>query len=125
MQLDRLAGDKLSIFFLHSGSQRTVDAFNQQFLSQLGIAETVMLPAVVFFKLKGNELTDIAVVQLDNSDLIHGSKELYDIVEKYIADKITRANGSRTIRWFKSSVRFVSAEAFAALLGRVFQAAGF
>ena len=126
VQLDRLAGDKLSIFFLHTGSRRSVEAFNQQFLSQLGIAESVTLPAVVFFKVKEGELTDIAVVELDNSDLIHGFKELYDVIEKYIADELAAVDhGPRAIRWLKSGAKFISTEAFAAFLGRVFQAAGF
>ena len=126
VQLDRLAGDKLSIFFFHTGSRRSVEAFNQQFLSQLGIAESVTLPAVVFFKVKEGELTDIAVVELDNSDLIHGFKELYDVIEKYIADELAAVDhGPRAIRWLKSGAKFISTEAFAAFLGRVFQAAGF
>jgi hypothetical protein len=126
VQLDRLAGNKLSIFFLHTGSGRSVEAFNQQFLSQLGIAESVTLPAVVFFKVKEGELTDIAVVELDNSDLIHGFKELYDVIENYITDELAPVDhGSRAIRWLKSGTKFISTEAFAAVLGRVFQAAGF
>jgi hypothetical protein len=126
VQLDRLAGDKLSIFFLHTGSRRSVEAFNQQFLSQLGIAESVTLPAVVFFKVKEGELSDIAVIELDNSDLVHGFRELYDVIEKYIADELAAVDhGSHAIRWLKSGAKFISTEAFAALLGRVFQAAGF
>ena len=125
-QLDRLAGDNLSIFFLHSGARRTIEAFDQEFLARLGVAETVKLPAVVFFKLKEEELTDIAVAELSNADLIHGFKELYGVIEQYIADESAPANYEwPAIRWLKSGVKFISTEAFAALPGRVFQAAGF
>jgi|ERR1043166_2479018 hypothetical protein len=124
-QLDRLAGHKLSIFFLHTASRSTVEAFNQEFLAALGIPETVGLPTVVFFKLREDDLTDVAVVELNSSDLIHGFKELYDIIGKYIADEVTpMQQESRAIRWFKSGAKFITTEAFHALLEKLSHIAG-
>ena len=124
VQLDRLAGDKLSIFFLHSDSRRTVTAFNQEFLSHLGITETVRFPAVVFFKLREDQLTDIVVAELNSSDLIHGFKELYDTIERYVDDQLSSSGESRSVRWIKSSLKFITGEALQALFDNVFRTAG-
>jgi hypothetical protein len=121
-QLDRLAGDKLSIFFLHSGTRKIVESFNSEFLSQLGLPGNVALPAIVFFKLEGEEIADISVAQLNSSDLIHGFHEVYQIIQSYIADKIQPTQVQRhSIRWIKSTLKFIGSEMFQAMLERLLQ----
>ncbi len=95
-QLDRLAGTRLSIFYLHAGSRATVEAFNSKFLSVLGIAEKVSLPCVVFFKIVNDRIEDIAVAQLDNADIIHGFHELYSVIER---NQLNEGEGA--IKWAK------------------------
>jgi hypothetical protein len=51
-QLDRLAGNDLSIFFLHSETRRAIETFNSAFLFKLGIQDNIELPCVVFLNLR-------------------------------------------------------------------------
>src|SRR6266704_5407193 len=44
-QLDRLAGDDLSVFYLHMGRRDTVSKFNTAFLSKLGVIDKATPPA--------------------------------------------------------------------------------
>jgi hypothetical protein len=116
-QLDRLSADRISIFYLHTGSRRAIDRFNQEFLSKLGVSEKVLLPCVVFFKFGDGNIRDIEVAQLDHADLIHGFKELYDAIDQYIGGQATHEPQTRAyLRWVKASVQFLSIEAFRAIL---------
>jgi hypothetical protein len=118
-QLDRLSGTELSIFYLHSGTRWTVEAFNTHFLATLGVSETASLPCVVFFRVNVDVIEDIAIAQLDNADLIHGFHELYGAIERYIqAGEPTIAGQPRAMRWLKSSGKFIGLEIFRAALKR-------
>jgi hypothetical protein len=105
--LDRLSGDALSIFYLHTGMQSAVNKFNSTFLKRLEIEDQATPPCVVFFRLSRDQLTDVTVAQLDSGDLIHGFKELYDVVQKYIEGTNVK---TRYIRWGKSAAKFVAIE---------------
>jgi len=117
-QLDRLSGTNLSIFYLHTGSERAVEHFNAGFLSLLGVEETARTPCVVFFRVESDRLEDIKVVSLDNSDLIHGFHELYEVIRHYIEGTLPTMKG-RYLRWMAVGGKFVSLEVFRAALRKV------
>ncbi len=116
-RLDRLAGNQLSVFYLHSGSRKTVTRFNDEFFAKLGIKGEVMLPCVVFFKFSDGNIHDIRIAQLENANLLHGFHELYGAIERYLGDKLTdEVARPKYVRWIKSTGKFIAAEAFRALL---------
>jgi len=116
-QLDRLSGSNLTVFYLHSGSRKTVERFNAKFLSRLDVEEDVRLPAVVFFRVKEDHVEDVAVAQLESSDLVHGFHELYAVIERYIRqDLLPQGTTPRYIRWMKSSSKFIGLEMLRAAL---------
>lgn len=87
-KLDRLSGDRLSVFFVHTASNEAVARFNQIIGARIGV-ESPRLPAIAFFRTAVREdgaagLTDVEVVTLDNADIIHGLHELYGQIERYV-----------------------------------------
>jgi hypothetical protein len=110
-QLDRLAGKELSIFYLHSSTERAVQKFNKSISSSLGLDKNMELPCIVFFKLSDSGFTDIIVANLDNTNLIHGFREIYVAVEKYLSNngEVSKSD-LKFIRWIKSSTKFVTFE---------------
>jgi hypothetical protein len=121
-QLDRLSGTELSIFYLHTGTEHAINEFNAAFLTALQLEGKAKPPCVVFFKLGGEGFEDIAVAQLNNADLIHGFKELYEVIERYIKTSKEKAGaGLKSLIWVKSALRFVSIEALRAALRKGFE----
>jgi hypothetical protein len=106
--LDRLSGQNLSIFYLHTGTRHAVDQFNATFLKRLQVADTAEPPCVVFFRLAEDGLTDVSVAHLDHSDLIHAFKELYDVVERYMQGSTVKP---KYMRWLKSGAKVIAIEA--------------
>ena len=106
--LDRLSGHDLSIFFLHTGTRHAIEQFNNTFLKRLEIDETAAPPCIVFFKLSKKGLTDISVAALESEDLIHGFRELHDVIQSYLKESTAKP---KYIRWVKSAAKFVSIEA--------------
>jgi hypothetical protein len=122
VKIDRLSGNNLSVFYLHSGNRAAVTDFNSEFLSKLGVADKATLPCVVFFKLKDDKIEDVAIAQLNSADLLHGFHELYDVIEHYIEAKTSELSiQMRSIRWIKSSVAFIGIEVFRAALKHVLE----
>jgi hypothetical protein len=122
VQLDRLSGDRLSIFYLHSDHEGRISFFNTHFLSKLGILGEAAPPCVVFFKLEDDKISDISVAQLDSANLIHGLHELYTIIEDYVeADSRELTVQPRALGWIKGSARFVGIEAFRAALRKALE----
>lgn len=120
-KLDRLSGNNLSVFYLHTGTRHAVQKFNTAFLSKLGI-EGATPPCVVFFKLKNDKFEDVAVAQLDHADLIHGFNELYGVIERYVESDVSRVGeGLRSLRWLKSGGGFIAIEVFRAALKKAFE----
>lgn len=121
-QLDRLSGNNLSIFYLHTGTAHSIHEFNSKFLTALQLEDKAKPPCVVFFKLGAEGFEDIAVAQLNDADLVHGFRELYEVVERYInTDKEKAGSGVKSLRWIKSALRFISTEAFRAALRKGFE----
>ena len=85
-QLDRLSGTDLSVFYLHSGDKRLFKAFNDVFLGAFEIDKIGQrLPLVLFFKIADNEVSSVEVVELEQTNMMFAFKELYEIIENYIA----------------------------------------
>lgn len=112
-QLDRLSGKDLSVFYLHAGTKRAIETFNQKFLVALGVEEQATLPCVVFFRFENSQIKDIEIVQLESADLIHGFSELYQAIDTYIKQqpKATKEK-SKALKWFGNSAKFISVEVF-------------
>ena len=118
--LDRLSGDQLSIFCLHTDAEVAVRRFNREFLSRLSLNETTQLPCAVFFRLGVQGVTDVAVAQLDSADLMHGVLELYGVIQRYLEGAQEPESGRKHIRWMKSAAGTVTMEALRAALRAAF-----
>ena len=119
-QLDRLAGNDLSVFYLHSGRRRAVAQFNAESMRRLGVDSNVSLPCVVFFRSKEGKIEDVTIAQLESANLIHGFHELYAIIERYIRGSLGDMPGEpKYLCLIKSSARFIGLEVFRALLRSV------
>lgn len=114
-KLDRLAGERLSIFFLHSGRRRVVKRFNTHALQALGITDDVTLPCVVFFRTENKHYIDVSIAALDVRSLVHAFSELDTVIRKYLAREATHSSGASAlpqfVHWITSSIRFASREA--------------
>jgi len=116
-KLDRLSGNNLSIFYLHTGTRHAIERFNEEFLTKLEIEDYAIPPCVVFFKQDGESFNEISVAQLDNANLVHGFHELYSIIERYPNESAdTVGTDYRAIKWLKSVTKFVLLETFRAAL---------
>jgi len=116
-KIDRLAGNYLSVFYLHSGGKEAVERFNSEFLSRLGVQTEVALPSVVFFKFEDGQIVDLTVTHLESADLIHGFEELYSVMEKYISNSDReQPKDRRYLHWIKAGAKFISLEVFRAAL---------
>lgn len=105
-KLDRISGDKLTIFYLDTFKQRIVERFNREFTRKLGVADTAKPPCIVFFKVREDNIHDTTIVPLENADLVHGLDELLEICEKYIGNDINRTN-LRFFTYIKGPTQFI------------------
>ncbi len=121
-KLDRLSGQNLTIFYLDSASKELATYFNSHFLSKLGVAGETAPPCIVFFKLSGDKIGDVATVRLDNANLLHGVHELCSVVDSYLK---AQTNEFRTqakyLRWIKGGVKFIGIEAFRSALRKALE----
>jgi hypothetical protein len=108
-QLDRLSGNTLSIFYLHSAGD-LLGRFNEAFTKAIGISETE-IPCVAFFRWTKDRFSDASVVPLENTDLIHAFHELYGVIETFKQKKSIASTSLKYIRWLPGAARFVSLEA--------------
>ena len=116
-RLDRLAGENLNLFYLHTGNVRTIRAFNAYFLNVLGIEERASLPCMVFFRVHDGKIKDVEVAQLEISNLHLAFPELYVAIERYrSALCASSSTPSHFIRWLKGGAQFISLEVFRAIL---------
>lgn len=118
--LDRLAGDRLGVFFLHKGDAAgLVNAFNAYFLTLLGVQEKARLPCLVFFRVREDRVEDVEVAQLENANLIHGLHELYRTIEWYLDRDRTPAARPAAVTWHPVSPNVVPLADFRRSLRRV------
>jgi hypothetical protein len=117
-QLDRLSGKKLSVFYLHSGSDRLLKKFNSTLITALGVEKQAKTPCVVFCKTSRDGFTDISIAKLDSTDLVHGFHELYEVIQSYLEGR-NNSPQPRYIAWVKGSFKIVSLETIKALIGEL------
>jgi hypothetical protein len=116
-ELDRLAGRDLSIFYLNTGKKKAIKKFNSEFLDRLQLENTVNIPCVVFFKYAENGIYDIEIAQLDRLTLERGFHYLYVTIERYIEEgRNFDKTKSKSLKWLKSGIRFMSLETFKIIL---------
>ncbi|MFI7837070.1 hypothetical protein [Pseudomonas asiatica] len=120
-RLDRLSGKSLSVFYLHSGSDRVLSNFNSVLLSALG-AEEARKPCVIFCKATPKGLSDIAVSSLDSTDLIHGFHELYGVIESYLQ---SQTPDIKALGWVTKGAKYLSVEAVKELIQALIKAGMF
>jgi hypothetical protein len=113
-KLDRLSGKELSVFYLHAGTRHAIETFNINFLAALGAEDRASLPCVVFFHYENDLIRDVEIAQLESADLIHGFKELYEVISSYIQRQPMPSIQSKTIVWLKSGTKFIGIEVFRA-----------
>jgi len=117
-QLDRLSGNNLSVFYLHSGDNKLLTRFNAKLKTALGVYQKANAPCVVFCKVSSYGFEEIAVANLESPDLINGFHELYGVIDSYI-------NGSnierepKHFRWVKGASKFVSLEAIKTVIAEL------
>ena len=115
-KLDRLTGRKMSLFYLNASGRKSIRLFNDQFLARLGL-EGAALPCLIFFDFRHGEIEDLEMVCIEHGNLVHGFHELYEAVKARI-ERTPRqqAAGGTTLRWIKSSAKFVTVEVVRAML---------
>jgi hypothetical protein len=118
-KLDRLSGNVLSIFYLHTGGN-VVDRFNAMFTRAIGL-DGVQIPCVAFFRWRKGKFADVYAVPLENTDLIHGFNELYGVIENYIHKGPLVTGKLEYLRWVPGAVKFISLESLKAALRELFQ----
>jgi len=118
VQLDRLAERDLSVFFLHSGSQHSIQKFNSTLQKALGVESETIAPCVVFCKVANDGFTNIIVARLDSADLIHGFTELYAVIEKY-KEGLNPPLHLKYLTLAKGSVAFVALETLKAVISEL------
>ncbi len=114
-KLDRLSGNELTIFYLHSGSNHSIERFNSTLIEALGVDDKARPPCVVFCKATKDGFNDISVALLESTDLIHGFHELYDVINNYISGN-PKSQEPKYIRRVKGSLKFVSLESIKAIV---------
>jgi hypothetical protein len=83
-RLDRLSGRDLSVFYIHSDNKKIINAFNDIFLGAFEIEKKSRLPFVLFFNVTDREVTNVKIVELEQSNILFAFEELYSIIENYI-----------------------------------------
>jgi len=118
-RIDRISGDELSVFYLHGGSEKAFQQFNETLINALELESNIQTPCVVFFRLdvKSQCFTDTAVAQLDSTDLIHGLGELSEVIEEYRDKSLDIGEQKRvSLSWVRSGGKFVTIEMIRAAL---------
>lgn len=111
-QLDRLSGNDLSIFFLHTGSRKGVRAYNEHLLARVSLDQPAQTPCVIFCRFDGQSFYDVEVAELDSANLIHGLQELYSTIESYISCLEEPRRTSVSLRHLRSVAASISKETF-------------
>lgn len=82
-QLDRLSGNDISVFYLNSSERELFKTFNEIFLGAFEIKNEYSLPLVLFFNIETREVSNVEIIELEQTDPMFAFKELYDCIENY------------------------------------------
>jgi hypothetical protein len=76
--LNEASGKDLTLFYLHSEATRDrAKQFNDKFLKALNVNEQVAPPCIVFFRISGKNIEDVALNSIDSE-----TEDLYLIIEE-------------------------------------------
>lgn len=126
-KLDRLSGNALSVFYLHSARRAEAEAFNAHFFRVLGIEDQAVPPCIVFFRMQEGKIEGIEVARLEHADQhLHVFGELHHVIESYLAAHLpgpgTPPSTPNAIRWFKDGSRFLAVETVRTMLKVIVEA---
>jgi len=82
--LDRLSGDKLSIFYLDSSNEEHYKSFNQKFIEVFSIQDYISPPLVLFFKTQDGNFEEISIIKLEESDIKFAFHELHELIRSQV-----------------------------------------
>lgn len=86
-RLDRLSGNTLSIFYLHSDNRRLITEFNNTFLGIFDIpVEKRTTPFVMFFNLSNGCVDNVNIIELEQDNIMFAFNDLYNIIEANIKE---------------------------------------
>jgi hypothetical protein len=103
-KLDRLSGQNLSIFYLHSNASQRIEDFNKILLGAFDVSPEHTSPLIIFFKMKFQEPTSVQVVQLYQDNKMFAFQELYDAVATKVSE-LQMENASQANRKRAPSLR--------------------
>lgn len=112
-KLDRLSGDRLSLFYLHNPRPRTVRSFNREFQDRLGISTSG--PCVVFFRTGSEGITNIQVCAIESTHVLQGFHEIHEIVSEYLANATVKES-PKLWRSFGAGLKWAGKEAIAEVI---------
>lgn len=115
VELDRLAGDTLTVFYLQNPNDQYHQAFNRTFLNKLGVEEHAEPPCIVFFRYEKGRVEDVSIVELESYHPVLGFKELYDVIQEYVENG-AQTKEHRIGKMIKASGQFLTLEFFRAAL---------
>jgi len=111
-KLDRLSGNEISIFYLHTGKRQAIDRFNSELLRIMAFSVPPQMPCIIFFKFDRNSFEDIKAVELESPDLINGFGEIDSLIKLYLEQNESEYTSTfDKLAWIKSAAKFVSLEA--------------
>ena len=83
-KLDRLTGNSLDVFYLHSNDDASIKGFNEIILHSFNFKEYVEVPCVIFFDVFDLEVEDANVVEIEQDNILLGFNEIAIILQKQI-----------------------------------------
>ncbi|MFH1059212.1 MAG: hypothetical protein V1797_11130 [Pseudomonadota bacterium] len=120
VELDRLSGSDLSLFYFNAGSEASTAQFNSEFLAMLGIKEQINFPCLVFFKIHKKEVGNVAVVELGCFNSLTLYHDLFQAIKNYIqGDTFPNRGNSRLVAVIKSSSKYIALEALKGLVNEL------
>jgi len=121
-KLDRLSGQNLSVFYLHSADRRLAGRFNMAFLEKLGLQASANLPCVVFFNHTKQGISDIQLAELNPNNPTHAFQELYTAIDNYVKDpQSKKPTESKSLKMIYSTAQLIAKEALKAALREGFR----
>ncbi|TWT95221.1 hypothetical protein Pla108_33640 [Botrimarina colliarenosi] len=103
-QLELLADADLRLFYVHASKPKSIQRFNSDFLTSLGVEATAQLPCVVLFRCDGEAIHDIAIAQLDNANVVQGFTELPAAIADYKAKELDSSpTPAQHLKWIRAT----------------------
>ncbi|AWI26811.1 hypothetical protein [Flavobacterium pallidum] len=84
IKLDRLSGKDISVFYLDSENQSSIATFNYIFSNAFEVDENTKKPFVIFFNVKDDDVKDVNIIELEQSNLLLAFQELHSTFENYL-----------------------------------------